>query len=102
MIFLVVIFMYLSVIIEFYVMISMLLKFILDIFNDKIIFWSFILLVFVGIFIFLEYVFFIYWLNIFFKVKKINNFWYLFCVDYMGSYFIFDVFLLIDLIIMEI
>lgn len=61
--------MYLSVIIEFYVMISMLLKFILDIFNDKIIFWSFILLVFVGIFIFLEYVFFIYWLNIFFKVK---------------------------------
>lgn len=60
--------MYLSVIIEFYVMISMLLKFILDIFNDKIIFWSFILLVFVGIFIFLEYVFFIYWLNIF-KVK---------------------------------
>lgn len=61
--------MYLSVIIEFYVMISMLLKFILDIFNDKIICWSFILLVFVGIFIFLEYVFFIYWLNIFFKVK---------------------------------
>lgn len=61
--------MYLSVIIEFYVMISMLLKFILDIFNDKIIFWSFILLVFVGIFIYLEYVFFIYWLNVFFKVK---------------------------------
>lgn len=61
--------MYLSVIIEFYVMISMLLKFILVIFNDKIIFWSFILLVFVGIFIFLEYVFFIYWLNVFFKVK---------------------------------
>lgn len=61
--------MYLSVIIEFYVMISMLLKLIVDIFNDKIIFWSFILLVFVGIFIFLEYVFFIYWLNIFFKVK---------------------------------
>lgn len=47
----------------------MLLKFILDIFNDKIIFWSFILLVFVGIFIYLEYVFFIYWLNVFFKVK---------------------------------
>lgn len=66
--------MYLSVIIEFYVMISMLLKLIVDIFNDKIIFWSFILLVFVGIFIFLEYVFFIYWLNLFFKVKKFNNF----------------------------
>lgn len=61
--------MYLSVIIEFYVMISMLLRLIVDIFNDKIIFWSFILLVFVGIFIFLEYVVFIYWLNIFFKVK---------------------------------
>lgn len=98
---LVVTFMHSSVIIEFYAMISMLPKFILDIPNDKTTSWSSTPPVPAGTPIPSEYVLLIHWLNMFFKVKKFNNFWHLFCVDYMGSYSIFDVFLLIDLIIME-
>lgn len=98
---LVVTFMHSSVIIEFYAMISMLPKFILDIPNDKTTSWSSTPPVPAGTPIPSEYVLLIHWLNMFFKVKKFNNFWHLFCVDCMGSYSIFDVFLLIDLIIME-